>query len=259
MKKLLVLFLILTFNLLSVFQSNAQYFQNQPLHMVWEFELNPTQLNKIIQVIKAQNDFYRQKKYPFANFTYYTQDGYLWYTVTFTKYSDIDAIQEIQRDLWRDNPKQMQEFQAMFEGTYKSMGRKIIVEQPELSILPNGSTTMSTGHQFRFIEKFYIKHGKEEIFDSLIRRYVALRKKNRIRAPYYTYYPSFHQNLSVAYCIDELGNSPAEHYSLKERAWEKFGAEGQKLRQDLMQVIEKTETHVGQADYNLTYVPSGIN
>jgi len=259
MKKLLVLFIILTFNLLSVLQSNAQYFQNQPLHMVWEFELNPTQLNKIIQVIKAQNDFYRQKKYPFANFTYYTQDGYLWYTVTFTKYSDIDAIQEIQRELWRDNPKQMQEFQAMFEGTYKSMGRKIIVEQPELSILPDESRTMSTGHQFRFIEKFYIKHGKEEIFDSLIRRYVALRKKNRIRAPYYTYYPSFSQNLSVAYCIDELGNSPTEHYSLKERAWEKFGAEGQKLRQDLMQVIEKIETHVGQADYNLTYIPSGIN
>ena len=255
MSKFITLFIVFTFNLIFTIQSNAQYFQNQPFHMVWEFELNPTQLNKIIQVIKTQNEFYKQKKYPFSNFTYYTQDGYLWYTVTFSNYSDIDAIQEIQRELWRDNPKQMQEFQEMFEGTYKSMGRKILVEQPELSVLPESYSTLTTGNQFRFIEKYYIKHGKEELFDSLIRQYAALRKRNRIKGNYYTYYPSFGPNLSVAYCIDEMGNSPSEYYSLKEKAWEKIGAEGQKLKQDLMQVVERIETHVGQADYDLTYIP----
>ena len=249
-------FAVILISLFIAIQADAQQEVNKSIHMVWEIELNPTQLNMTTQAIKDQNEFYKMAGYPYPNFTYYTHEGYLWYTVPLSGYGDIEKIQETALKLWSSYPKQMQEFQERFQGTYNNMGRIILIEQPELSILPIENIYAKSGQQFRFIEKFYIKHGKEELFDQLLRKYVSLRKQNRIKAPFYTYYPSFSHNLSVVYCIDELGNSAIEYYTLIDKAWDKFGAEGQKLRQDLMQVIEKVETYVGQIDYNLNYFPT---
>jgi hypothetical protein len=53
-----------------------------------------------------------------------------------------------------------------------------------------------------------------------------------------------------------MGNNAAEHFALNDEQWKKFGEDGQKLWQDVVKVVSKMETHLGQINYDLMYVPA---
>lgn len=255
MKKFRKIFLIVLFSTFLIIQIQAQTPQKTK-YMVWEIELSPMQLTKAIGAIKAQNEFLKSQNYPYASITQYSGDGYLWYSVPFTKYAEIDEMETASKNLWKDNPEKSKEIQEKFKDTYNKASRMIIESQPELSIFPEVQTDNPSGKRFRIFEKFYVKKDKGEAFEKQIKRYVELRKKHNIKAPFYTYYPAFNSDFSIVYFIDELGENAAEHYTENEAAWQKFGEEGQQLWEDVSQTIEKVETHLGTIDYDLLYVPA---
>jgi hypothetical protein len=118
------------------------------------------------------------------------------------------------------------------------------------------SAAPPTGKQFRFFQRFYVKQGKGEEFADLIEKYKSLREKHGVTDAFYTFYPLFGPDMSIVYFIDELGNSAAEHYDQSDKIWEMFGDEGKKLREDVMPLLEQTESHTGWADYDYMYTPS---
>lgn len=256
MKKFLRLLCILTLGNLLVTISYAQQEEAKPKHMVWEVQLTPAQLELSKEAIRTQNEFYKEKNFPFSNFTQYTIEGKLWYSVEFLNYTDLDYILATTRKFWESNPDKADEIQLKFLGSYKSVGRMILVEQPQLSYRPKKQEEEPAGIQFRFYEKCYIKQGKREEFEEMIKKYIKLRKKNGIKEPLTTLYPAFSSDLSVVYFIDELGDSPSEHYAMNADAWNKFGKEGKKLWNEIILVLDKVETYIGQADYDLIYEPS---
>ena len=72
----------------------------------------------------------------------------------------------------------------------------------------------------------------------------------------YTFYPEFGPNMSIVYFIDELGDNPADHYKKSDEMWAKFGEEGKQLWEDVKPLIDKMESHIGWADYDMSYFPS---
>jgi len=256
MKKVLSGFMILFLMAFLVTKSNAQEDAPKPKYMVWEVQVTPAQLGQTLEAIKYQHAFLKEQNYPFAGHVQYTNDGYLWYSTAFQDYADIDKINAVDKKLWEANAEKSKEIQEKFKGTYKSVGSVILELQPELSILAPVSAEMPTGQKFRLFQKFYIKQGKGKEFADLTKQYKALREKHGITASFYTFYPTFGPDMSVVYFIDEMGDNAADHYMQSDKKWEMFGEEGQKLWQDVMPLLEKTESHMGWADYDAMYIPS---
>ncbi|MDX8339963.1 hypothetical protein SLH46_12255 [Draconibacterium sp. IB214405] len=255
MKKLFTGLLILAFVSLNFATLHAQETPQKPKYMVWEVQVNPIQLQKMQQALKSQNAFLAEQNYPFANLTQYTNDGYLWYSVPFTNYADIDKIEATSQKLWKENGEKSKELQALFEESFTSIAGLILELQPELSIIPE-QTSIRTGQKFRFFEQFHIKYGKEKEFEELVKQYISLRKKHGIENGFYTLYPVFAPAMNVVYFIDETGSGAAEHFSENDKQWQMFGAEGEKLWNDVMPLIEKIVTHLGAVDYDVSYVPN---
>jgi hypothetical protein len=256
MKKFIAGILILFFIVLMTPQIGAQDDAPKPKYMVWQVKVTPAQLAKTLEAIKFQHTFLKQQNYPYAGFVQYTNDGYLYYSTAFQDYADIDKMNAVDKKLWADNPEKSKEIQKEFEGTYKSVGSIILELQPELSIMAPESDVAPTGRQFRFFQRFYIKQGKGKEFAELTKKYKALRQKHGVTDGFYTFYPSFGPDMSIVYFIDEMGNNAAEHYAQSDKTWEMFGEEGKELWESVLPLLEKTESHIGSADYDFMYIPS---
>ncbi len=254
MKKIFTLFIIV-FLLHSVQPGYAQEMEKTK-YMIWEVQVSPQQLQNLTKAISTQNKFFQEKGYPYTNISQYTNDGYLWYSVPFKNYADMDEMENSMPKIWMENQEKMREIGKMFEVSYTTVGRIILESQPELSIQGPQPEGTPTGSRFRFFEKFYLKPGAGEKFEELTKKYVELRKKHGIEHGFYTFYPVFAQDMDAVYFIDDTGDSPAEHYALNEEQWKKFGEEGEKLWQEVMPLVKKIETHLGQINYDLMYVPS---
>lgn len=259
MDKLLNWLFVLAFASLMVTHAHAQETEKKTRYMVWEVKLtSPDQLILTIEAIKAQNDLFREIKYPYANSTQYTSEGFLWYSVRFSDYADIDTIIAITEQLWKGNPELADTFQLKFEGAFSSVSRMVFEHHPELSFPSTMPPDITEGKQFRFFEICYVKEGKKEVFEELIKKYIKLRKRHRYKDAFYTMYPTFGSDMSVVYFIDEMGNNPTEHYSMNADAWNKFGKKGQLLWYEMTQVLDKVETHIGQVDWDLMYSPTAL-
>ncbi|WP_347841237.1 hypothetical protein [uncultured Draconibacterium sp.] len=256
MKRLFGVILIFSILLLSNHHLNAQESAPKTKYMVWEIKVTPVQLESLLAALKSQNEFLKEQNYPFPNITQYTSDGYLWYSVPFTNYADIDKIEAASQKLWKENSDKSKELQEQFKDAFSAIGGLILEAQPELSILPGESSVTPKGKKFRFFEKFYIKYGKEKEFEELIKRYVAMRKNHDIQDAFYTLYPAFAPDMNVVYFIDETGNNAAEHYTQNEKHWQMFGEEGEQLWEDVKHLVSKIETHLGTIDYEVSYFPA---
>ena len=255
MRKFLAGFIILICLSSAVQNVAAQSDEIKPKYLVWEVKVSPAQLGESLKAINAQHEFLKGQNYPYAGFVQYSNDGYLWYSTPIRNYADIDQINETDKKLWEENKEKSEELQKLFEGSYKTVSGMVLVEQPELCVLSQ-TTEMPTGKRFRYFEKFYIKQGKGQEFEEIVKKYKALRVKHGVTDAFYTFYPAFAPDLSVVYFIDEVGMSPAEHFSENDKIWEKFGAEGEQLWNDVIQVVDKIETHIGQVDYDVSYFPA---
>lgn len=256
MKKLFTGIFILVFLAVSASFTSAQDDAPKAKYMVWEVKLSPVQLDKTLEAIKFQHDFLKSENYPYAGFVQYTNDGILYYSNSFLEYSEIDKMNATDKALWEGNPEKGKEVREKFKDSYKTVGSIILVMEPEMSVLPPQSAIPTTGKQFRLFEKFYIKQGKGEEFAELTKKYKALREKHGITEPFYTFYPEFGPDMSIVYFIDEMGDNPADHYKKSDQKWEKFGEEGKQLWEDVKPLIEKMESHMGWADYDISYTPS---
>ncbi|MCG6188381.1 hypothetical protein [Maribellus maritimus] len=206
-------------------------------YMVWEVQLTPLQLENAQKVIAAENVFYKENNHPYMNATQYTNDRYLWYSVPFTEFGDLDEMQKAMIKMYEENPERTKEIQKLFDISYTKVGRMILESQPELSVAGEQMTNTPTGSKFRFFEKFYIKQGMWDKFQELTKKYVDLRRKHRITSAFYTFYPVFGADMNTVYFIDETGNSPSEHCKLNEEQWAKFGEEGKKLWQEVLPIV----------------------
>lgn len=243
---------VITILVFSSYWSSAQE-NERTKFMIWEVQVSPEQLPNLLNAIKTENAFFKEKGVAGANYTNYTNDGTLWYAVPFTKYADLDAMESSMQKLWKDNEEKSKEIGKLFETSYTTVARIMLEFRPDLSVQRPQSETAPTGSRFRYFEKFYLKPGMGDKFEALTKQYIALRKKNGITAGFYTYYPVYGQDMDAVYFIDELGTSPAEHFKLNEEEWKKFGDEGTKLWQEVTPLVRKIESHIGQIDYDLMY------
>ena len=255
MKRIYAVILTLT---ILLYASQFSYSQEnvKTKFMIWEVQLSPLQLENAKKAITAENAFYKDHNYPNMSVTQYTNDGYLWYAVPFKDYADLDKMQAASQKLWKDNPEKSKEIGKLFDVSYTKVGKIILESQPELTIQAEQANGPQTGSQFRVFEKFYIKPGMNEKFEGLVKKYVELRKKSGNTSGFYTYYPAFAPDMNVVYFVDYSGSNPSDHFKLNDEQWQKFGDEGQKLWQDVVQVVDKMETHLGQIDFDLMYVPA---
>lgn len=254
MKKLPVVLLIF-FLFTSILNVNAQDDSPKPKYMVWELQLSPTQMERALSAVKAQNSFLKEKAFPFGNFNQTTNEGYYWYSVEFSDYADLDKITTTVKDLWKKNPEKQKELQKNFDDTYNTIGRFILEMQPEMSSIPENSDRF-TGSTHRVISRFYVKPGKEEDFMEQTKKYVELRKKHGVTERFIAYTPEFGPDLNIFYFIDELGESPAEHYTKNENFWKKAGEEGEQLWKEVAPLLNKTESFHTTAHFDINYVPS---
>ncbi|WP_163323542.1 hypothetical protein [Draconibacterium mangrovi] len=255
MKTIYTGLLVLLIFTLTNFSLSAQENPSKTKYMVWEAQVNPIQQEKLIHAIASQNAFLKEQNYPFASITQYTNEGYLWYSVPFTNYADIDKIEAMSERLWKEHTEKSKELQMLFDDAFNSIGAFILEYQPELSIRSAERNIPANGKKFRFYEKFYIKFGKEKEFEELVKRYKEMRETNGFKDDFLTLYPAFAPEMNVVYFIDETGSNAAEHFSDIEKHWEIFGQEGEELWKDVKQVIEKIETRTGLIDYDVSYFP----
>lgn len=256
MRKLIPLFLfMLTLCLLTPVVS-AQDSDAKPKYMVWELELSPTQMQKAIKAVKTQNAFLKEQNYPFSNLSQTTSEGYYWYSVPFVNYADIDKIVATSKKLWEDNPEKLKELRKNFEDTYQNIARFILELQPELSVLPENMGEAQSGTKHRVISRFYVKPGKEEAFIEQTKNYLAMRKKHGVEDYFYTFQPEFGPNMNIFYFIDEMGTSPAEHFTLNDKFWEKAGEEGDELWKNVAPLLDKTEHFHTYVHYDISYTPA---
>ncbi|WP_319502394.1 hypothetical protein [uncultured Draconibacterium sp.] len=255
MKRIFIGILFLTFFALPNSSVNAQDTPPKTKYMVWEVQVNPLQQEKLLHAIASQNAFLKEQNYPYANITQYTNEGYLWYSIPFTNYADIDKIEAASQKLWKEHSAKSKELQKLFDDAFNSIGGFILEYQPELSIRAEERDIPANGKRFRFFEKFYIKFGKEKEFEDLIKRYKELRETNGFKDDFITLYPAFAHEMNVVYFIDETGSNAAEHFSDIEKHWEIFGKDGEELWNDVKQLIVKIETRTGLIDYDVSYFP----
>ena len=257
MKKIFTGFVVL---ILAAAFSNNVYAQDdtpKPKFMVWEVKVNPVQLDQLLDAIDTQNKYLKEMNYPFQGFVQYTNDGYLWYSSAFQNYSDIDKMDAADKKIWSSDSEEVKEIQKKFDGAFSSVAGKILELQPELSVMSPDQNVTPTGTKFRYFEKFYLKQGKKKEFEDALKKYIALREKHGYTSPMYTLYPSFDNNLSVVYFIDELGDNVVDFYTKNEEKWQKFGDDGAQLWEEVKPLVEKIESHTGTADFDRSYFPQG--
>lgn len=256
MKKLLAGFII--FCLITTISHQSSYAQDDPpklKYMVWELQLSPIQMERALKAVKAQNTFFKEQKFPFGNFNQTTNEGYYWYSVEFSDYADIDKIQATVKELWKNNSDKQKELQKNFDDTYYQIGRFILEMQPELSSIPENSDRFS-GSEHRVVSRFHVKPGKEKEFTEQTKKYVELRKKHGVSERFITYTAEFGPDLNIFYFIDELGESPAEHFTKNENFWKKAGTDGEELWKAVAPLLNKTEYFHTTAHFDINYIPS---
>jgi len=158
-------------------------------------------------------------------------------------------------EMWESNQEKSKEIQEKFKDAYLSVGSIILELQPELSIWAPESSEAPSGTKFRHFERFHVKQGKWKEFSEVAKKYVALRKKHGITDAFYTFIPEFGPDMSIVYMVNEMGDSAANHYTKNDKKWETFGEEGKQLWEDLKPLINKMESNLGWANYNLSYFP----
>ena len=256
MKKILMAFLSLV--LLAPFTikpSIAQDAVPKTKFLVWEVKVTPSQHSNLLEAVKFQHEFLKEQDYPYTGYVNYTSDGLFYYSTPFQQFSQIDEMNAMDEKLWKDFPEKQQEIWSKFEGNFKSVGSIIIELQPEISIVRPEDSDYEVDMHFRFFEKFTLKNGKLMEFTAIAKRYKALREKHGFTQPYHIYYPKFGPNMSTIYLIDDMGSSPAEHFSMNDEKWLKFGEEGKKLMEDFIQIVDEIETHTGTFDISASYIP----
>jgi hypothetical protein len=223
--------------------------------IVWEVQVNPSQLDGILEAFEFQNEFLKEQNYPYAGHVNYSNDGLLWYSTPFMNYSEIDEMNAVDEKLSEKHPEKQKEIWEKFSGNYKSVGSFILELQPDISVMPS-SAAPTEGKAFRFFDKLHIKSGKMMEFKDIAKRYKALYEKFEIQGSYYMYYPQFGPDMSVVYLIDDMGESAAQHYSMNDDKWKQFGEEGMKLWEDFKPMVEKIETHIGTVNYDASFFPA---
>jgi hypothetical protein len=227
----------------------------KPRYLVWEVQVEPAQMELLLNALDASHSLQKQKNYPFEDFIQHSGDGYLWASTQIGSMADIDKLMKTDQDFWKANPEEGEKIGKMFENAYSKVAGIVLELQPELSVMPAEQSTQTTGTSFRQFEKFYIKNGKMKEFSEQVKKFCELRKKNGFNQAMYTFYPLLGPDMSVVYFIDELGNNPADYFTKNDEAWKKFGEEGNELWNTVKNLLVKTEHHFGVADYDHSYFP----
>ena len=253
MKKLFTVILLLTFAFLAQ-NASAQEDAPKPRYIVWEAKVEIAQMEKLLSALDAVHDYMKELDYPYPELIQHAE-GYVWASAPIESMADIDKMKEADDKVWGANQKKSEELGKMFEDSYTKVGGMVLELQPELSIMPAEQSTQTTGKRFRLFEKFYVKNGKNREFSDLVKRYCELRKKHGFNQPFYTFHPLLAGDMSVVYFISEMGNSPAENFTINDEFWAKAGDEGMELWNDVKETVSTMEQYFGVIDFDNSYFP----
>ena len=92
-------------------------------------------------------------------------------------------------------------------------------------------------------------------FSETIKKYCKLRKEHGFNQPLYTFHPLLASDMSVVYFISEMGNSPAENYTINDEFWTKAGEDGMDLWNEVKQNVSRMEQYFGVIDFDHSYFP----
>lgn len=253
MKKLFTAALLLSFVFL-LKTTSAQDDAPKPKYIVWEAQVEIAQKDKLLSALDAVHSYMKELDYPYPELIQHAE-GYIWASAPIESMADIDKMREADDKFWGADPKKSEELGKMFEDAYSKVGGMVIELQPELSILPAEQSTQTSGQRFRLFEKFHVKNGKGREFSELVKKYCELRKKHGFNQPFYTFHPMLAGDMSVVYFISEMGNSPAENFTINDEFWTKAGEEGMELWNDVKETVSTMEQYFGVIDFDNSYFP----
>lgn len=255
MKRLFTVLVTLAF--VSVYVGNVQAQEDtpKPKYIVWEAKVEIAQMDKLLSALDAVHDHMNELDYPYEELIQYANDGYVWASTQIENMADVDKIREADRNFWESDPKKSEELGKMFDDSYIKVGGMVIELQPELSIMPSEQNMQNSGKRFRLFEKFYVKSGKGMAFSETIKKYCKLRKEHGFNQPLYTFHPLLASDMSVVYFISEMGNSPAENYTINDEFWTKAGEDGMDLWNEVKQNVSRMEQYFGVIDFDHSYFP----
>jgi hypothetical protein len=253
MKKLFTCILLLSIALL-VKTTAAQEDAPKPKYLVWEVKVEIAQMEKLLSALDAVHSYMEELDHPYPELIQHAE-GHVWASAEIESMADLDKMKEADEKFWATDQKKSEELGKMFEDAYYKVGGMVIELQPELSIMPTEPSTQNSGTRFRLFEKFYVKNGKGKEFSELVKKYCELRKKHGYNQPLFTFYPVLASDMSVVYFISEMGNSPAENFTINDEFWKDAGDEGMELWNGVKENVSTMEQFFGVVDFNHSYFP----
>lgn len=140
----------------------------------------------------------------------YNADVWDWHTVIYEE-GDVSFLMPIEnfatldKFMWEDlaakgGEAEMKGIGAKLEANIKGSSESVIELMPDKSYMPKDSKTLD-GHNFRYVEAFYVKPGKMDELMDIAGQILAIHQKNNSKQHYQIYKNRFGGESDVIYVV----------------------------------------------------------
>ena len=221
----------------------------------YDMVVKPSMVNECEAVVKDMVAKDTKYKLGYQYYTVSTEDFHYSFKVQLENYGDFDNYLKAWNVVaTKMGVEQHQALYNRFAGTYESYSVDAAYRRYDLSYSPENPRLKWVENNFVVTDYFYIKAGKEEEFEKVMKELIALIKSKNIPEMFQAYVVAIGPDMPV-YFVQLRGKSASDFWIHNEKMWEILGKEGELLFGKMKSLARKRDLRQGWYRPNLSYIP----
>jgi hypothetical protein len=224
------------------------------MYFVAEVFVSPSTDAKFYEASKDEVLFWSKLKLPYPYSACVADDNRYYFLVPVADYADAGNFLKTMGEAATKAPAEYQALLGKFAGTYEYERYSIYTLTPELSYFPQKPRPAQGELNYIALDFWYIKPGKDQEFEKLLKEMLALMKKNNIADVYSAYIGAMGAELPV-YVFTAMDKDEASFYAHNTEMWNILGKEGSDLIAKMTTLRRKSEWHNAWPLPEISYTP----
>jgi hypothetical protein len=220
--------------------------------IVWEDQVQPSKVEAYENGSKKMLQTYGENGLSYEIHIYSTDDYRYYWVVDIDRFADIDTLyREFSKIYKAMGEEASNEIDAALDGTINKTKIWTCYWRSDLSYMPE---IAADSGDFRFWGFMYVKQGKQQEMQDILKEWAALYKSNGIDRGFGGFVGDIGTEMPFMFYLEQ-GKSPAEYYQANEAVGKKLGEKADELWERTAALLRGFEPVTGWYRKDLSYYP----
>ncbi len=254
MKSKVIFMVVFLMGFSLVFTASQAEEQKSALLLVEEQIVKPAKIAELEAALKEMVAYCVEHNFPYGWETYSDDNYRYYYVIPIKDLSDINNVMKASAELGKKVGEPWQTMMNKYVGTYEYVKMGVIRTRPDLSYVPEKPRLQPDEAVYIRWGMCYVKADKTAEFEEIMKKWVALFKKNNIVDGFNTFMGEMGTD-NPFYFWAEYGKNPADFFSHSDKVMEILGDEAMPLWSKTLDLLRNYEGKGGLARPELSYIP----